>query len=181
MFAFYPRTHPLTHSHLAPRPSPTHPLTHTPGNAIVIKVSEYASWSIRYYKRIIDGCLDAIDAPRDLVQFVIGYGETGSALVTSGVDKVIFVGSPGVGAMVAKTAAANLTPVVLELGGKDPFVVCDDVDVKSVVQTACRGVWQNMGQNCAGPERFFVYEKVYDEFCTRVVDVVKKMKVGGGV
>ena len=55
--------------------------------------------------------------------------------------------------------------------------MCDDVDVKTVVQTACRGVWQNMGQNCAGPERFFVYEKVYDEFCTRVVDVVKKMKV----
>ena len=88
------------------------------------------------------------------------------------------MGSPGVGAMVAKTAADNLTPVVLELGGKDPFVVCDDVDVKSVVQTACRGVWQNMGQNCAGPERFFVYEKVYQEFCDRVVAVVKQMKQG---
>ena len=80
--------------------------------------------------------------------------------------------------MVARTAADNLTPVVLELGGKDPFVVCDDVDVKSVVQTACRGVWQNMGQNCAGPERFFVYEKVYQEFCDRVVGVVKQMKQG---
>lgn len=55
----------------------------------MIKVSEYASWSIRYYKRIIDGCLDAVGAPRDLVQFVVGYGETGSALVTSGVDKVV--------------------------------------------------------------------------------------------
>lgn len=54
----------------------------------MIKVSEYASWSIRYYKRIIDGCLDAVGAPRDLVQFVVGYGATGSALVTSGVDKV---------------------------------------------------------------------------------------------
>ena len=148
------------------------------GNAIVIKVSEYASWSIGYYKRIIDACLDAVGAPRDLVQFVVGYGATGSALVTSGVDKVIFVGSPGVGVMVARTAATNLTPVVLELGGKDPFVVCDDVDVKSIVQTACRGVWQNMGQNCAGPERFFVYEKVYDEFCDGVTSIVKKMKTG---
>jgi len=64
------------------------------GNAIVIKVSEYASWSIEYYKRIIDGCLDAVGADRDLVQYVVGYGATGSALVTSGVDKVIFVGSP---------------------------------------------------------------------------------------
>ena len=148
------------------------------GNAIVIKVSEYASWSIRYYKAIIDACLDAVGAPRDLVQFVVGYGATGSALVTSGVDKVIFVGSPAVGAIVAKTAANNLTPVVLELGGKDPFVVCDDADVKSIVQTACRGVWQNMGQNCAGPERFFVYEKVFDEFCDGVTRIVKEMKIG---
>ena len=151
------------------------------GNAIVIKVSEYASWSIGYYKRIIDACLDAVGAPRDLVQFVVGYAATGSALVTSGVDKVIFVGSPAVGAIVAKTAAANLTPVVLELGGKDPFVVCDDVDVQSIVQTACRGVWQNMGQNCAGPERFFVYEKVYDQFCDEVTKTVLKMKTGASL
>jgi acyl-CoA reductase-like NAD-dependent aldehyde dehydrogenase len=108
------------------------------GNAIVIKVSEYASWSIDYYKRIIDACLDAVGAPRDLVQFVVGYGATGDALVRSGVDKIIFVGSPGVGALVARSASANLTPVVLELGGKDPFIVCEDADVKSIVQTACR-------------------------------------------
>ena len=151
------------------------------GNAIVIKVSEYASWSINYYKRVIDGCLDAVGAPRDLVQFVVGYGATGDALVRSGVDKVIFVGSPGVGALVAKSAAANLTPVVLELGGKDPFVVCEDVDVDSVVQTACRGVWQNMGQNCAGPERFFVYEKIFDEFCDKVLKVLSNMKTGSSL
>jgi len=148
------------------------------GNAIVIKVSEYASWSIDYYKRVIDACLDTVGAPRDLVQFVVGFGATGSALVTSGVDKVIFVGSPSVGVIVARTAAANLTPVVLELGGKDPFIVCDDADVKSIVQTACRGVWQNMGQNCAGPERFFIYDKVFDEFCDGVTRIVKGMKCG---
>eukprot|EP00605_Chrysophyceae_sp_TOSAG23-4_P001273 GSChrysophyteH1.ASY1.ANO1.1384.1 assembled CDS len=132
------------------------------GNSIIIKVSEYASWSIDYYKRIIDAW----------------YGEAGSALVSSGVDKIIFVGSPEVGAIVARNAAATLTPVVLELGGKDPFVVCDDVDVASIVQTACRGVWQNMGQNCAGPERFFVYESVYDSFCDQVTEIVKQLKTG---
>ena len=151
------------------------------GNSIVIKVSEYASWSIGYYKRIIDGCLDAVGAPRDLVQFVVGYGETGSALVQSGVDKIIFVGSPEIGAIVAKTAAANLTPVVLELGGKDPFVICEDADVENILQTACRGVWQNMGQNCAGPERFFVYDGIYDQFCNGVVDIVNKMKTGASL
>lgn len=148
------------------------------GNSIVIKVSEFASWSIDYYKRVIDGCLDAVGAPRDLVQFVVGYGDCGSALVQSGVDKIIFVGSPEVGAIVARTASASLTPVVLELGGKDPFVVCEDVDVDSVLQTACRGVWQNMGQNCAGPERFFVYDGVFDKFCDGVVDIVSQMKTG---
>lgn len=148
------------------------------GNAIVIKVSEYASWSISYYKRIVDACLDAVGAPRDLVQFVVGYGATGSALVSSSVDKIIFVGSPQVGVLVARAASANLTPVCLELGGKDPFVVLEDADVDSVVQTACRGVWQNMGQNCAGPERFFVYEGIFDEFTNKVCAIVSKMKTG---
>lgn len=151
------------------------------GNAIVIKVSEYASWSIKYYKRVIDACLDAVGAPRDLVQFVVGYGDTGDALVRSGVDKVIFVGSPNVGRIVAKSASDNWTPVVLELGGKDPFVVCEDADVTSIVQTACRGVWQNMGQNCAGPERFLVYEGVYDQFCNEVKAVASRLKTGSSL
>ena len=75
------------------------------------------------------------------------YGEAGNALVTDkGVDKIIFVGSPGVGAKVMEAASANLTPVCLELGGKDPFIVCEDADISAVGQVACRGVFQNMGQ-----------------------------------
>lgn len=149
------------------------------GNGIVIKVSEYASWSIKYYGRMINACLEAAGAPTDLVQFVTGYGATGNALVTcKGVDKVIFVGSPGVGVKVMEAAAKNLTPVVLELGGKDPFVVCEDADLSKVIQIACRGVFQNMGQNCAGPERFFVYESAYEKFCSGVTSVVKQCKLG---
>lgn len=68
-------------------------------------------------------------APADLVQIVTGYAEAGNALVTGGVDKVIFVGSTGVGRAVMKAAASTLTPVVLELGGKDAFIVCDDADL----------------------------------------------------
>jgi len=83
-----------------------------------------------------------------------------------------------VGKMVMKTASDNLTPVILELGGKDPFIVCDDADPAALEQLACRGVYQNMGQNCAGPERFIVYDKVYDSFCSRVAAVVKQMKQG---
>lgn len=65
----------------------------------------------------------------------MGYGETGNALVTSAIDKLIFVGSPGVGVHVMKAAAANLTPVVLELGGKDPFVVRDAYCIVFVLET----------------------------------------------
>jgi len=53
--------------------------------------------------------------------------------------------------------------------------VCEDADVDGIVQTACRGVWQNMGQNCAGPERFFVYEGCFQEFCDKVTYVVHDM------
>lgn len=61
-----------------------------------------------------------------------GYAEAGQALVTSGVDKLVFVGSTGVGKAVMRSAADTLTPVVLELGGKDAFIVCDDADLKQV-------------------------------------------------
>lgn len=148
------------------------------GNAIVIKVSEYSSWSVAFFRKIIRSCLKAAGAPVDLVQFVTGYGATGNALVTSDVDKIIFVGSPGVGVKVMEAASAKLTPVVLELGGKDPFIVCDDADIDGVAQTACRGVFQNMGQNCAGPERFFIMESVYDEFCDRVRSIISQLHQG---
>eukprot|EP00595_Chromulina_sp_UTEXLB2642_P001433 CAMPEP_0196765278 /NCGR_PEP_ID=MMETSP1095-20130614/7935_1 /TAXON_ID=96789 ORGANISM="Chromulina nebulosa, Strain UTEXLB2642" /NCGR_SAMPLE_ID=MMETSP1095 /ASSEMBLY_ACC=CAM_ASM_000446 /LENGTH=404 /DNA_ID=CAMNT_0042123067 /DNA_START=352 /DNA_END=1563 /DNA_ORIENTATION=+ len=139
------------------------------GNAIVIKVSEFASWSVKYYKKIIDAALISIGAPVDLVQFVIGYGPTGSALVSSEVNKLIFVGSPEIGIKVAQKAAETLKPVVLELGGKDPFIVLDDyVITDDLIQIALRGVFQNMGQNCAGPERFFIYEKVYEIFINKL-------------
>eukprot|EP00937_MAST-01D_sp_MAST-1D-sp2_P004250 g4250.t1 len=151
------------------------------GNGIVIKVSEYASWSAQYYGRVIDACLRAAGAPAGLVQFVFGHAEAGSALVTSGADKLIFVGSPGVGAKVMAAAAPALTPVVLELGGKDPFVVCDDADLGAVLQIAVRGVFQNMGQNCAGPERFFVHAAVHDDFAARAAALVSTLRTGASL
>jgi acyl-CoA reductase-like NAD-dependent aldehyde dehydrogenase len=151
------------------------------GNSIVIKVSEYASWSIQYYKRMINACLDAVGAPRDLVQFVVGYGPTGAALVASDIDKLIFVGSPEIGAIVARAASTNLLPVVLELGGKDPFVVAEDCAIEPLIQTACRGIFQSMGQNCVCPERFFVYESIYDKFVEQIVAVVSQMRAGASL
>ena len=71
-------------------------------------------------------------APPDLVQIVTGYAEAGVALTQGPIDKLIFVGSTGVGRQVMRAAAERLTPVTLELGGKDAFIVCDDADLDQV-------------------------------------------------
>lgn len=88
-----------------------------------------------YYNRIIQAALAAADAPSDLVQIVTGNAEAGSALVTGGVGKLIFVGSTAVGRRVMAAAAETLTPVVLELGGKDPIIICSDADIGHVSHT----------------------------------------------
>jgi acyl-CoA reductase-like NAD-dependent aldehyde dehydrogenase len=177
------------------------------GNGIVIKTSEQAAWSSQYYQAIIDACLDAVGAPRDLARIVVGYGEAGAALLSApfaasdaaaarkphtgdtqdlraggprerGVDLLIFVGSVQVGQIVATNAAQSLTPCVLELGGKNPLIVCDDVDVESIVQLSLRGVLINAGQNCNGPERFLVYERVYEQFVSALTREFRKLKAG---
>ncbi|KAF7145078.1 hypothetical protein RHSIM_Rhsim04G0235300 [Rhododendron simsii] len=147
------------------------------GNSIVIKVSEHASWSGCFYLRIIQAALAAVGAPENLVDVITGFAETGQALVSS-VDKVIFVGSPGVGRMIMRNAADTLTPVTLELGGKDAFVVCEDVDVPHVAQIAVRAALQSSGQNCAGAERFYVHRDVYSSFVAEVVKIVKSVTAG---
>jgi len=148
------------------------------GNALVVKVSEYASWSSKYYGRVIDAALEAVGAPKDLVQIITGYGEAGNALVTGGVQKLIFVGSTGIGRKVMEAAAKTLTPVVLELGGKDPFIVCADANLNQVVPMALRGAFQSCGQNCAGAERFYVHEKIHDKFLAMVVASSKQLRQG---
>ncbi|CAI0626285.1 unnamed protein product [Linum tenue] len=147
------------------------------GNGIVIKVSEHASWSGCFYFRIIQAALAAVGAPDNLVDVITGFAETGEALVSS-VDKVIFVGSPGVGKKIMRNAAKNLVPVTLELGGKDAFIVCEDVDVPHVAQVAVRAALQSSGQNCAGAERFYVHRDVYASFVTQVSQIVKSVSAG---
>ncbi|KAG1371362.1 aldehyde dehydrogenase 22A1 [Cocos nucifera] len=147
------------------------------GNAVVIKVSEHASWSGCFYFRIIQAALAAVDAPDNLVHIITGFAETGQALVSS-VDKIIFVGSPGVGKMIMQKAAETLIPVTLELGGKDAFIVCEDVDVPHVVQVAIRAALQSSGQNCAGAERFYVHKDICSTFVAQIVKLVKSISVG---
>lgn len=95
-----------------------------------------------------------------------------------GVQKVIFIGSTGVGRAVMRDAADSLTPVTLELGGKDPFVVCGDARIADVVPTALRAAFQSCGQNCVAAERFIVHEAVYDDFLARCVSITANLRQG---
>ncbi|XP_074281557.1 aldehyde dehydrogenase 22A1 [Silene latifolia] len=147
------------------------------GNGAVIKVSEHASWSGCFYFRIIQTALAAVGAPDNLVDVITGFAETGEALVSS-VDKIIFVGSPGVGKMIMRKASETLIPVTLELGGKDAFIVCEDADVEHVAQVAVRASLQSSGQNCAGAERFYVHRDIYNAFVSQVVKIVKSVTAG---
>jgi len=120
------------------------------GNSVVCKVSEHTSWSANYFHRFVSAALaEARDsgvvpmASPDLVQVITGFGESGAALVSSGVDKIIFTGSTKVGRLVMQGASKhNLTPCVLELGGKDPFIgECRWLVVVLVVLVVGGGGW----------------------------------------
>lgn len=134
------------------------------GNAVVAKVSEWSSWSGADYVAIWQEVLERRGHSRDLVQIVTGYGQTGAHLVSSGVDKVFFTGSPGTGKKVMANASESLTPVVLELGGKDPLIVCDDANLAQVADAVMLGVFMACGQMCVGVERVYVFDAVYDRF-----------------
>jgi len=151
------------------------------GNAVVGKVSEHTSWSSQYFGRIVQECLAVHGHDPNLCQTITGTAPAGQALVTDPlVDKIIFTGSPGIGRKVMEAASHHLKPVVLELGGKDAFVVMDDCTTieKTILPFVMRGVYQNCGQNCVGVERVLVYESLYQEFCDKALSKVKELRQG---
>lgn len=95
-----------------------------------------------------------------------------------GCDKLIFIGSTGVGRCVMRDAADTLTPVTLELGGKDPFIVCDDADMAQATSTAMRAAFQSCGQNCVAAERFIVQVPVYEAFVSTCGKLAAAMRQG---
>ncbi|KAL1530728.1 hypothetical protein AB1Y20_001627 [Prymnesium parvum] len=147
------------------------------GNAIIVKVSEHSLWSSKFYGRLLEKCLQAAGAPPDLVQVIAGDGTTGATL-TRNVDMMTFVGSTRVGKLVMREAANTLTPVVLELGGKDPFVLLPGTKVDAVVDVAARAGWGASGQNCIGAERFFVHASLFEEFSSKICAIAGKMRQG---
>jgi len=144
------------------------------GNAVVFKPSEYTpatgAWLADVFTRLVGG--------RPVFQVVTGFGETGAALCTSGVDKLAFTGSAATGRKVMAACAETLTPVVMECGGKDALIVADDADVAKAVEAAVWGGLSNGGQTCAGVERVYVADKVYDEFVACVTAAAHKLHAG---
>jgi acyl-CoA reductase-like NAD-dependent aldehyde dehydrogenase len=144
------------------------------GNTVVVKPSE-----ITPDVGVLAARLFAeVGEHPDLVQAVVGGGEVGEALVRSGVEKVVFTGSVATGKRVMKAAADNLTPVLLELGGKDPFVVDADADVERAARAAVWGAFSNAGQTCMAVERTYVVDDVYDRFVDRVVELAGAVRPG---
>eukprot|EP01133_Synstelium_polycarpum_P008658 gene8658-10160_t len=148
------------------------------GNAALVKVSEWSTHSKVMFETLLREVLAKRGHNPDLIQLLPGMGETGEALVRSGVDKVLFIGSPATGKRVMKAASDNLTPVILELGGKDPMVVYDDVDIDWALAVVQRGCFINLGQNCISSERVFVHASIYDKFAAKLAEAMKACSQG---
>ena len=144
------------------------------GNAVVLKPSELTPLAAEEIGRVFR---DA-GLPQDVLQVIHGDGAVGAALVSAGVDKIFFTGSVATGRAVMRAAAETLTPVVLELGGKDPMIVLEDADVDLAARGAVWGAFANAGQVCASVERAYVHESVAPQFIDRVVRQAEALRTG---
>lgn len=144
------------------------------GNGVVLKPSEYTP----YCGLLVEDLARDAGLPEGLVQVVIGRGATGEALVRSGVDKVFFTGGPQTGRAVLAAAADSLTPVILELGGKDPAIVLEDADLERAARGVVWGALVNAGQTCISLERVYVVEEIFDAFQREVLKRVRELRAG---
>jgi acyl-CoA reductase-like NAD-dependent aldehyde dehydrogenase len=146
------------------------------GNAVVFKPSELTPAVGRW---VADALAEAVPE-HPLLQVVTGFGETGAALCTSGVDKIAFTGSAATGRRVMAACADTLTPVLMECGGKDALLVDVDADLDAAANGAVWGGISNAGQTCAGVERVYVPDAVFQPFIDRVVALTREVTVGDG-
>ncbi len=146
------------------------------GNAVVLKPSELTP----LIALELASLLRASGVPENIFRVVIGSGTTGAALLRSPIDKLVFTGSVATGKRIAVTAAERLLPVVLELGGKDPMIVLDDVDLDVASSAAIWGAFVNAGQACLSVERCYVHRSLYEKFLAACVEKTKRLRVGQG-
>lgn len=143
------------------------------GNAVVIKPSEITPLVAIELAELSKSC----GFPSDLIQIVTGLGETGASLIDHA-DLIVFTGSTATGKKVMERASKTLTPVILELGGKDPLIVLKEANLERAVNGAVTGGFFNNGQVCISSERVYVEEPIYEAFVDKLVEKVKKLRVG---
>jgi len=146
------------------------------GNTVVLKASEDSPRIANFFAEL---CKQA-GLPDGVFNVLQGRGQVvGAALVEDPRVAVIsFTGSTEVGRWIAEVAGRRLARVSLELGGKNPFVVCDDADLELAVHWAALSAFSNAGQRCAAGSRILVFQEVYDNFCDMLVSKAKSLKLG---
>ncbi len=144
------------------------------GNAVVFKPSELTPLVGLLFQETVE---TSIPVP-NLVQVVTGDGRTGAALAKAKLGKLAFTGSAATGKKVMAAAAENLTPCVMELGGKDAMIVAGDADIDRAAEAAVFGALTNAGQACISVERVYVVESQYDRFIDKVKSEIEYVRTG---
>ena len=145
------------------------------GNSVLYKPSEFATLTGKQFETY----LHLAGIPKDVFKCVIGDGSLGEHILEANVNGYFFTGSHKTGLHIYKTVASKMVPVQLELGGKDPLYVSEDVvDVKQAAIIAAEGAFYNNGQSCCAIERIYIAERIYDEFVEAFTEVVKSYKIG---
>jgi acyl-CoA reductase-like NAD-dependent aldehyde dehydrogenase len=144
------------------------------GNAVLYKPSEFSTLTGLSIAKLLHeaGVPEAVFTP------LVGGPAVGSALLDAGVSGVFFTGSYATGQAIAARVAPRLVRLQLELGGKDPVYVSDDIDVNSVAAGVADGAFYNTGQSCCAVERIYVHERIWDEFLARFVTEVRGFVLG---
>jgi acyl-CoA reductase-like NAD-dependent aldehyde dehydrogenase len=145
------------------------------GNVVLYKPSEFSTLT----GLKIEELLHASGVPKNAFQTIIGGKNAGEEMLNLPLDGYFFTGSYSTGKYIYEKVAPKMVPCQLELGGKDPLYVTEDIqDLKKVAQAAVEGAFYNNGQSCCAVERVYVHEKVYDRFLDFFVQEVKKLQWG---
>ncbi|MGB4990819.1 MAG: aldehyde dehydrogenase family protein, partial [Pyrinomonadaceae bacterium] len=148
------------------------------GNTVVLKSGEDVPLSSL---NLIKACEQA-GIPKGVVNLVNGFAEPGAALVDNlDVRLISFTGSTTTGRIIAERCAQDNKIVSLEMGGKNAIIVMDDADVDNAVEGSLWGAFGTSGQRCTASSRLIVHKKVYKKFCEKLVERVKKLRVGNGL
>jgi acyl-CoA reductase-like NAD-dependent aldehyde dehydrogenase len=127
----------------------------------------------------IEKCFNKIGTPDGVFQTLVGDSSIVETLIDSAdLSAVTFTGSVAAGAKVAQRATSQIKKCVLELGGSDPFIVCEDADIEKAANGAVKGRFINCGQSCIASKRFIVVKKIANEFIEKFVQGAEKLKVG---